>query len=89
MGGGLSVHSPKAADDKTRRAVDELGSRAVYRRAEPAPSNVGYEWAAAYREADVWCAPKLLHKSKDVALTGALPLGWGFSTSQTSMATSP
>jgi hypothetical protein len=70
--GGLFVHSPTAADEETRRAVDELGPvRFVI-----APNRLHHlwvaEWAAAYPQAELWGSPKLLHKRSDIAWAGAL-----------------
>jgi len=84
--GGLFVHSPTAADENTRGAVDELGPvRFII-----APNRLHHlwvaDWAAAYPNAELWGSPKLLQKRKDVAWTGALgdvpEAGWAAEVDQ-------
>lgn len=70
--GGLFVHSPTAADDRTRREVSELGPvRFII-----APNRLHHlwvaEWAAIFPDAALWGSPPLLRKRNDVAWTGAL-----------------
>jgi hypothetical protein len=84
--GGLFVHSPTAADENTRRAVDELGPvRFII-----APNRLHHlwvaEWAGAYPHAQLWGSPKLLQKRKDIPWTSALgdapEAGWAAEVDQ-------
>ena len=71
--GGLFLHSPVRLDDETRRALDALGSV----RAVVAPSKVHHffvgDYLAGYPQAQVYAAPGLAEKRRDVQFHG--PLG--------------
>jgi hypothetical protein len=84
--GSLLIHSPTAANDGTRAAVDEVGRvRFII-----APNRLHHlwvaDWAAAYPNAELWGSPKLLQKRKDIVWTGALgdvpEAGWAAEVDQ-------
>ena len=69
--GGLFLHSPVRLDAETRRALDALGPV----RAAVAPNKAHHLFVGDYRtypEAELWAAPGLAEKRKDLPFDGTL-----------------